>query len=319
MTRIATLTMNPALDVTTATETIRPAHKLRCDAPRFDPGGGGINVARVIAALGGEAIAVFPSGGPAGAQVERLLKDAGVVFRAVPLTGFTRESFTVDESTSGNQYRFVLPGPSLSDAEQTACLDALAGLSPRPRWLVASGSLPPGVPDSFYKALGDHCRSHDVELLLDTSGPALAACEGLGAALIKPSLHEVEQLTGRTIADEAAEAAAAHDLVDRGFADAVLLSLGSRGALLVTSRIERRFPAAEVKVCSTVGAGDSMLAAVTLGLSRGMELVDAVRLGIAAGAAALMAPGTSLAHLDDVTRLHETLLARERETSHQVN
>lgn len=309
MTDIATLTMNPALDVTTATGTIRPGHKLRCSAARFDPGGGGINVARVVTALGGAVTAIFPSGGPAGKRIEQLLDTAEVPFHAVAISGITRESFTVDESTTGNQYRFVLPGPELSETEQARCIEVLTELPQCPRWLVASGSLPPGVPDGFYLMIGGLCRSLGIELLLDSSGPALAACTGLKAALIKPSLHELEELTGRTIASENAEAAAARELLDRGFAEAVLLSLGARGALLVTRDAEERFPAIAVPVRSTVGAGDSMLGGVVLGLSRGIALREAVQLGIAAGAAALMAPGTGLARLDDVTRLHAELLA----------
>ncbi|MCW3846025.1 1-phosphofructokinase family hexose kinase [Sphingomonas sp. LB-2] len=307
MTEIATLTMNPALDVTTATETVRPGHKLRCGAPQFDPGGGGINVARVVTALGGAATAIFPSGGPPGQRIEQLLGQAQVPFRAVAIADITRESFTVDESGTGNQFRFVLPGPELSEAEQACCLEALKALPHRPRWLVASGSLPPGVPDDFYLRVGGICRSLDIRMLLDSSGPALAACAGLNAALIKPSLRELEDLVGHPIGSDEAEVAAARELIGRGFAETVLLSLGSRGALLVTQDSAERFQAIAVPVRSTVGAGDSMMGGVVLGLSRGMALRDTVPLGIAAGAAALMAPGTGLAHAEDVARLHAQL------------
>lgn len=303
MSAIATLTMNPALDVTTSTANIKPGHKLRCVAPREDPGGGGINVARAIHALGGSAVALYPSGGAPGARITALLERVGVPVRAVPIAGTTRESFTVDEQATGRQYRFVLPGPELSRGEEACCLELLAELQPRPRWLVASGSLPPGTPETFLLMLGGLCRSLDIELLLDSSGPALARCASLDAFLLKPSLSELEALVATSLTSEAGEEAAARSLIDRGFARAILVSLGARGALLVTATGATRFPAIPVSVRSTVGAGDSMLAAVTLALSRGWPLEQCVHLGIAAGAAALMAPGTSLASREDVERL----------------
>lgn len=310
MAPIATLTMNPALDVTSATGRLRPGHKLRCSAPLQDAGGGGINVARAITALGGSATALFPAGGPPGERIAELLDAAQVPHSVVPIAGTTRESFTVDETSTGCQYRFVLPGPILSQAEQARCLERLAELAPRPTWLVASGSLPPGVPDSFFLMLGGVCRSLDIKLLLDSSGPALAACAHLGAFLIKPSHAELEALAGRSLGDDVAVAAATRELLDRGFAEAILVSLGGRGALLATAQGETWYPAIPVEVRSTVGAGDSMLAAVVLGLSRAMPLEQAIELGIAAGAAALMAPGTALARPDDVERLLAALRAR---------
>lgn len=169
--------------------------------------------------------------------------------------------------------------------------------------LIASGSLPPGVPDCFYMMLGGLCRSLGIKLILDTSGPVMAACAGLGAALIKPSLSELEALAGRPLARESEQAAAAYGLIKRGFADAVLVSLGARGALLVTPDLHKQFAGIAVPVRSTVGAGDSMVGAITLGLARGTALPDSVRLGVAAGAAALTVPGTGLAQLEDVERL----------------
>ena len=309
MTDIVTLTLNPALDVSTSTAELIPTHKLRCAAPQFDAGGGGINVARAIVALGGQATAIFPSGGAPGRQIEQLLEGAGVPFLAMPIAGKTRESFAVEESSTGRHNRFVLPGPALSLQDQTRCLEQLTDLPHRPRWLVASGSLPPGVPDSFYLMLGGLCRSLGIALLLDTSGAALASCANLQADLVKPSLAELETVIGRRLATEEDEVVAAHALVARGYAKAVLVSLGARGALLVSKTEECRYPAIPVTVRSNIGAGDSMLGAITLGLSQGMTLDAAVRFGTVAGAAALMAPGTRLARREDVDRLHADMEA----------
>lgn len=309
---IITLTMNPALDIATSVPRIRPTKKLRCAAPSYDPGGGGINVARAIVALGGQAVAVFPSGGSAGAEIERMLEAEQVPFEAVAIKCATRESLSVDEAVTGRQYRFMLPGPPMSSSDQSRCLQALRDLPQKPLWLVASGSLPPGVPDGFFANVGQLCRSLGIRLVLDTSGPALAACEGLQVAMIKPSLLELAQVTGKSLDGEAATAAAARNLVRRRFADAIVVSMGARGALLVTAEIEHAFEAISVPVRSTVGAGDSMLAGITLSLARNVPLLEAVAYGVVAGAAAVMAPGTSLAKLADVIRLHGRSATKSR-------
>lgn len=300
---IATLTLNPALDVTTCTEKVRPGHKLRCSTPRFDPGGGGINVARVVTHLGGAATAVFPSGGPAGAMIVKLLKDQKVAILPVSIAGATRESFTVDEGRPGDQYRFVLPGPELAEDELAALLDALFGVKDVSH-LVVSGSLPPGCDPAILKRIGTRCREAGVKLVIDTSGPALAACEGAGGWLIKPSLREVADLLGGEIASEADEMAAARALQERGFAEIVVISLAERGALLVGEGKELRVAAIPVEAKGTVGAGDSMVAAITLAASQGKGIEDALRYGIAAGAATLMTPATELARKEDVERLY---------------
>jgi 6-phosphofructokinase 2 len=300
---IATLTLNPALDVTTCTEKVRPGHKLRCSTPRFDPGGGGINVARVATHLGGAATAVFPSGGPAGAMIVKLLEAQKVAILPVPIAGATRESFTVDEGRPGDQYRFVLPGPELGEDELAGLLDALFGVRDA-TYIVVSGSLPPGCDPAIFKRIGARCRKAGMKLVIDTSGPALAACEGAGAWLIKPSLREVADLLGREIASEDDEMAAARTLQERGFAEIVVVSLAERGALMVGEGKELRVPAIPVEAKGTVGAGDSMVAAITLASSEGKGIEDALRYGIAAGAATLMTPATELARKEDVERLY---------------
>ncbi|MBQ1497590.1 MAG: 1-phosphofructokinase family hexose kinase [Sphingomonas sp.] len=300
---IATLTLNPALDVTTCTEKVRPGHKLRCTAPRFDPGGGGINVARVVTHLGGQAMAVFPSGGPTGATIVSLLEEQRVPILPVPIAGTTRQSFTVDEGRPGDQYRFVLPGPELRADELAGLLDALFGVAEADH-VVVSGSLPPGCDPAILKRIAERCHGTGAKLVVDTSGPALAACEGAGAWLIKPSLREVADLLGREITGEADEMAAAHALHDRGFAELVVISLAERGALLVGKDEELRLPAIPVEAKGTVGAGDSMVAGITLASARGKAIEEALRYGIAAGAATLMTPATELARKEDVERLY---------------
>jgi len=303
MPEIVTITMNPALDIATRADAVVPTDKVRCGPPRYDPGGGGINVARVVRTLGGDALAVFPAGGPAGDALDLLLDRDGVPHHRIPIKGVTRESFTVDERRSGQQYRFVLPGPELSEAERALCLETLARKAVDARFLVASGSLPPGVPADFYQKVADVARERGVHFILDTSGEALKQTKA-GIYLLKPSIRELRERTGRDLRDEADQVAAARELIAEGVSRIVVVSLGSQGAILVTDESHEKLVPFDVPVCSAVGAGDSMVGAIALGLTRGMTLRDAVHLGMAAGAATLMTPGTELCRREDVERLY---------------
>lgn len=309
MIRIATLTMNPALDVSTSTEAVRPTEKLRCAAPVYEAGGGGINVARVVHELGGSAVAVFPAGGASGQRLLTLLAQERLEIAPVIVEGWTRESLSVDERTSGEQYRFVFPGVPLDPADAQRCLDRLgveAGVEAGAAgFVVASGSLPPGLPEDFFQQLAGQCQRIGAELVIDTSGAALRHTLGCGARLLKPSLREAEMLLGQPIRGEDEEEAAARALIDQGYCQAIVISLGDRGAVACDGAMTRRFPALDVPVRSAVGAGDSMVAGIVLGLSRGWCFFDAVRLGMAAGAAAVMTAGTQLARRADVERLFE--------------
>lgn len=299
---IVTLCMNPALDITTDTEVVRPTNKLRCAAARHDPGGGGINVARVAQALGAKSVAVFPAGGPAGEVVNRLLAAESIAVQRVAIGGWTRESFTVNESSTAAQYRFVLPGPELTAAEQTECIRQLRSAAGSAKIVVASGSLPPGVPDDFYQQVADVCADLEVKLLLDASGGGLKHLTS-GVYLIKPSLRELSEHVGRELLSEAEQFSAARELVDRGAAECVLVSLGADGALLVTAAAGLRYEPVRVPPGSSVGAGDAMVAGVAVGLTRGWALSEAVRLGIAAGAAVHLTPGTAACTREDTERL----------------
>lgn len=303
MARIVTLTMNPALDIATSIERIVPDRKLRCDAPRYDPGGGGINVARAAHALGIDALAVFPAGGAAGELIGHLLRQEGLAYTAVPIGGFTRESLNVAERESGQQYRFILPGPEIDNRDQQHCLDALAAAAVDADYIVASGSLPRGIPEDFYARIGDMARRLGKRLILDTSGPALQHA-GTGIYLLKPSLGELEGLTGHPIRGEREEEQAARDLIAQGRCEIALVSLGARGALLASKQAVERLPALQVTSKTAVGAGDSMLAGILVGLTRGLSLGEAARFGIAAGTAALLAAGTQLCRREDVERLY---------------
>ena len=219
----------------------------------------------------------------------------------IPICEPTRESFTVNETGSGRQYRFILPGPHLSDSEQAECLDRLRHLAPVAQFVVASGSLPPGVAEDFYQRVADVCNEAGVRLVLDSSGVGLHDLTG-GVFLLTPSLRELRECLGRDLASEA-EQVAAPVAAYTGRSANVVVSLGGDGALLVTSHGVQRFPSIPVPSGSGVGAGDAMVAGITAGLARGWTLDKAVQLGTAAGAAMLLTPGTAACVLADVERL----------------
>ncbi len=306
---IATLTLNPAVDWSVQTPRVVPEHKLRCEAPRQDPGGGGVNVARVLRELGGRSVAIYPAGGLAGQRLRALLDETGLEHDPVPIAGSTRESWTVLETGTNAQYRFVLPGPELATADWEACLARLARLEPPPEYVVASGSLPPGVPADFYARLASAARRRGTRVVLDTSGDALREGVKGGVYLVKPNLRELAQLAGAEPADEEGQLAAARELVTRGSAQVVVVSLGAAGALLVSERVTERVRAPTVPIRSRVGAGDSTVAGIVLGLARGDDLRLAVRRGVAAGTAAVMTPGTELCRREDAERLYASLVA----------
>ncbi len=302
--RILTLTLNPALDLSTSVEEFRSQDKLRCDSPVAEPGGGGINVARAIRGLGGAATAIHTSGGDTGRRLASLLGREGVASRAIQIEENTRESLAVAERATGTLLRFVLPGPELSQAELDRCLSTVLELSHEGTMVVASGSLPPGVPDDFYGRLAGVLRSEGSSLLVDTSGRALPGALEHGVYLVKPDFRELKELAGSELADAEERVQIAAGLVADGSAEVVVATLGAEGALVVTADRRELIRAPRIDtMASAVGAGDSFMAALVLSLARGEDVVDAARLGVAAAAAALLTPGSELCRREDVERL----------------
>jgi 6-phosphofructokinase 2 len=297
---VLTLTINPAVDLSTSVEAVEPFRKLRCAPVRRDPGGGGINVARVLKRFGVDATAIFPRGGPTGDQLARCMRGEDIRSIEIPILGETREDFTAFETRSGRQFRFVTPGPQLQQSEWRACLDAI---DIQADFVVASGSLPPGVPDDFYARAASIAKKQGAKFILDTSGPALAAALEEGVFLVKPNLRELSELLHAPLENERARVNAARDLVMRGAAQMVALSLAEEGALLIARDEAWRARTPDIAPVSTVGAGDSFLGAMVWRLILGKDGADALGHAVAAGTAALLSPGTELCHADNVRAL----------------
>jgi 6-phosphofructokinase 2 len=303
--RIVTLTLNPAVDIASTAAAVRPTHKVRTFDERLDPGGGGINVARVVHALGGNALALVMTGGLSGHLIEQLLSQAGVRWQALPIRANNRISLNVHDRSSGLEYRFVPEGPSVEPEECLHALEVLRTIDAD--WIVASGSLPRGVPDDFYAQAAAIALQRGQNFVLDTSGVALRAGVGPGVTLLKLSLGELEYLTGRELKGPQDREHEILKLVSAGSARMIAVSLGRDGAMLGTDRGVIQVRAAEAKERSAVGAGDSFLAGLVMGLGRGLSPRQAVALGGAVGAAAVMNYGTALVRQADVDILYRAL------------
>lgn len=310
MKAITTLTMNPSVDRSTTVKNVVAEKKLRCREPDHEPGGGGINVSRVIRRMGGDSMALFPAGGAAGHLLQAMLSEERVSQYAVPIKNPTRENFTVYEEATGLQYRFGMPGPELSEAEWRRCRNELAAIIPRPEYLVISGSLPPGVPDDFYAGVIRKARELGARVVLDTSGAALKKAVREPVYLIKPNMAEMRDLAGCEIENETQQEAAAAKIVDSGQSEIVVVSLGAAGALLVTRGSCERLRAPSVPIRSKVGAGDSMLAGIVFKLAQGKSTHEAICFGVAAGAAAVITPGTELCQKKQTERLYQQIISR---------
>jgi 6-phosphofructokinase 2 len=298
---IVTLTLNPALDVSSSVPVVAPSHKLRCAAPRAEPGGGGINVTRVCRRLSEDSVAVVPLGGPTGQRVAGLLDADGIDARVIPIGGATRESLSITEESTGHQYRFVMPGPTLTSGEVESCHRAAVEAAAGSRCMVVSGSFPDGAtPDLIADLVA---ALPGVKVVVDTSGPALTAALESGAYLVKPSARELAQVVGRTLDTETDVADAAIEVHRRSRVEVVVASIGAGGAIIIDDSGSVRLRAPSVQVRSTVGAGDSMVAGLAVGLQRGMPITEAAALGVAAGTATVLTDGTGLCQPDDVERL----------------
>lgn len=303
MRRIATLTLNPSIDRSTSVDRVIPEEKLRCAPPRRDPGGGGLNVSRALQHLGAASVAVYAAGGPTGEMLRLLLDQSGIEHRPVPIENWTRENIHIEELSSQQQYRFGMPGPALSDDEWQRCLDAVSAIDPAPDYLVASGSLPPGVPEDFYASVARRARERGTRVIVDTSGAALRSAVDAGVYAIKPNMRELAALAGEPVDREAKQEEACRKLVERGRCEVVMASFGGNGVLMVTADRCKRVRAPVVPIRSKVGAGDCSVAGLVLGLARGLDVAEAVLLAVAAGSAAVMNSGTALCRREDVEAL----------------
>lgn len=306
MSQIITITFSPCIDKSTSVPALVPEKKLKCAAPKLEPGGGGINVARAIKKLGGEATAIYPAGGYTGKYFNKLMADEAVPSIIIETESESRENIIVLEESTNRQYRFGMPGTELKETEWKQLLGTVEEIK-NVGFIVASGSLPPGVPVDIFARIGATAKKRNIKFIVDTSGDALKYAAGEGVYLLKPNLGELGSLVGKTYLAPGEAALAAKQVIEKGNCEVVVVSMGDAGALLVTKEKLIKFSPPPVKRKSTVGAGDSMVAGIVLKLSKDMSLEESVQYGVACGTAATMNAGTELCRLQDVEKLYKAI------------
>ena len=308
MPRIVTLSLNPTIDVSSEADLVRPTHKIRTSNERYEPGGGGVNVARVVAELGGDVEVLCLAGGVTGTFLDELLDRIPLRRRLIRIDGNTRIALTVFERKTGHEFRFLPNGPRLSADEIKACLDAVR--ETRADYFIASGSVPLGAPADILAQIAEVVTGKGARFVLDSSGIGLSGTlERVRVHLVKPSIGELEGLVGRRLDMHSAEAAAM-ELVERGRAEIVAVTMGAAGALVATGDGMLRLKTPKVEARSAVGAGDSFVGAMIVALSEGKSVKEAAIFGVAAGAAAVQTPGSELCRREDIYRVYDEIRDR---------
>ena len=306
MEKIVTLTLNPALDKSAKVDRLVADRKLRSFDVRHEPGGGGINVSRALKKIGGTSTAIFTKGGYTGDFFADLLSQDNIEYTCIDIEDVTRENLMIVETSTDHHYRFGMKGSRLKEDEVEKAINIVR--DSKPDILVASGSLPPGLPDDFYATIGKVAKEIGAKYILDTSGAALDKGVNEGVYLLKPNLGELSSLAGVESVEMDMVEKLSKDLIKAGKCEVVVVSLGPRGAYLVTSDIEEHIPSPAVHKKSVVGAGDSMVAGMVYKLANGKSLREIARYGVATGTAATMTPGSELCRKEDAENIFEWIV-----------
>lgn len=299
---IATVTLNPSLDETVTVEELVIDETNRWTSLRRDPGGKGINVSRVIHELGGETVAYGFIGGIDGETLKHLLRQQKVPFDFTPIREEIRTNFIITDLKTRRQTRIDAPGPYIYRDELDSLINKLINIRPQPSFLVFAGSVPPGIPDNIYQQLIEIARNNGIKTVLDSDGKWLKKGIKGKPNIIKPNLHEAEELLKTELRSETKIVQAAKTLVSQDI-EVVVISRGKDGLIVATDKEILKAVPPRVEIRSTVGAGDSAVAGLVLKLSQGYEIKEACRWAAAAGTAATLTPGTELCHREDVERL----------------
>lgn len=304
---ILTITLNPAVDKSSSVQNIIPEKKLRCSFPKYEPGGGGINVSRALKRLGIASDIFFISGGKTGGLLEALLKAEQLNIFPFHVTTETRENFIVLDISINKQYRFGFPGEQLTQAEEKEILSSLPMVNHLPDFVVISGSLPTETNPDFIRKLINMYKTKGSKIIIDTSGEALQTAVEEGVFLLKPNIGELAFLVGKEKLEDTDIDQAAQLIISQGKAEVVVVSLGALGAVLFSASEKIRIEAPPVDVKSTVGAGDSMVAGMISVLAKGGDYKDVLSMGIACGSATTMTEGTGLFTRENAKHLFDEI------------
>lgn len=309
MTEILTITVNPALDLATEAPAVIPDQKLRCSAPHIHPGGGGVNVSRAIANLGGTSHPLVAYGGPTGEMLVQLLQDEGLSPEPLGIDYPTRQSVSVRDGATGLQFRFMLPGPEWSAADCDRARETVRAAIEPGALVIPSGSLPPGMDEAFFLDINRDVAAQGGRMIIDTSGKALerAAKGGDGLYVLRMDLAEARGLVGNGLTGGLSQIAnLSRDLRMRGAAEIVMIAADEQGTVISTPDWCGLTRPPVVLPVSKIGAGDSFIGAFAHALARGDDPVTACAWGTAAAASAVTMEGTLLCQRADTERFfHE--------------
>ncbi|WP_179338737.1 1-phosphofructokinase family hexose kinase [Winogradskyella ludwigii] len=304
---IITLTINPALDKSATINHLVPEQKLKCHAIEFQAGGGGVNISRVLHTLGVKNNCMFTCGGDTGQTLKRLLEEEQLNITPIPVEAWTRENLAVVDAKTELQYRFGMPGQGLSTTEAETLKSTINKLVTEDTILIMSGSVPDTMAPNFYIQLIDSLTAKNVKIIVDTSGEALKASLQKPVFLMKPNQGELAQLAGKDFLTKTEQEAFAMQLIHNKQAQYVVVSLGARGAFLASANgiVYQNTPS--VKVKSTIGAGDSMVAGLIYAITQNLSPANILKWGVICGVATTMTGGTNLASKENIQKMVDLL------------
>jgi 6-phosphofructokinase 2 len=306
MPSIVTITFNPCVDISSNVDALLPEKKMRCAPLVYEAGGGGINVARAIKKLGGNALAIYLAGGNTGKTLQSLLEAESLDTVLIDTGINTRVNVMMVDKSSTLQYRFITTGTPVNEISIEQCIQTLEELSDV-EYIVVSGSLQTGMPHDIFERLSAIAKGKKAKLIIDVPTDAMKAYPIKGAYLIKPNLNELSMLAGKEELQEDEIVEGAKIIISKNICEVVVVSMGPAGALLVTKEITERFITPSVKIRTTVGAGDSMVAGIVMYLAANKSIKEAIRFGAACGTATTLNEGTQLCKIEDAERIYRAI------------
>ena len=307
---IFTVTLNPAVDREMTVDAIAFDTVLRATDWQVDCGGKGFNVARMLKSLGVASVALGFAAGKSGEMLADKMQHLGIDTDFVWVKGETRTNVSIVSAENGQYVKINEPGPAISEADLLQLEKKIGDRVEEGDWWVLAGSLPPGVPSTYYTKLITIIQSAGAKVFLDTSGEALRLNCAARPLLVKPNAEEAQELTGLSINTLDGIASVGEAIAAMGPVS-VIISLGKEGAVLLDEGKAWLAASPEIEVANPIGAGDSMVAGIVWGLSRGGCMKDALCKGIACGAATASQKGTSVGSLEQVNQLLAEVQLRE--------
>jgi 6-phosphofructokinase 2 len=304
---ITTLTLNPALDKSAKVDQFVPEQKLKCHSIHYQAGGGGVNISIVLNTLQVKNRCIFTSGGDTGLYLKNLLVKENINIKTIAINSWTRENLSIVDTKTELQYRFGMPGNDLNTSEIELIKTELTKEVKDNSILVLSGSLSEKTPSNLYATLLKTLAGKNVKIIIDTSGQTLIETLKENVYLVKPNQRELAQLAGKEFLSKNEQEDFAMELINSKKAKLVVVSMGARGAFLASSEGIFYKSAPSVKVKSTIGAGDSMVAGMVYAIQQGLSCEEILKWGVVCGVATTMTEGTNLASQENINKVLELM------------